>query len=210
MVLATILIFTLIPSGRAQKHLFTTVNLKGKMEVSIMVEIITADQIGHKKEIRELFLEYLDWVFLKIKEEFGINLKEQTSAEGYADADMQKLDQFMPPKGRLLLCFAENQLAGIACLKYLQPGIGEIKRMYVRPENRKAGIGRALINQLLTEAIQVGYERIRLDSARFMHPAHNLYQAMGFHEIEAYEGSEIPKEWQVHWIFMEKELRGLD
>jgi N-acetylglutamate synthase-like GNAT family acetyltransferase len=103
----------------------------------------------------------------------------------------------MPPKGRLLLCYAEEHLTGIACLKYLAPGIGEIKRMYVRPGNRKRGQGRALLNQLVTEATQIGYERIRLDSARFMKEAHHLYQTTGFSEIEAYEGSEIPKEFDV-------------
>jgi hypothetical protein len=41
-----------------------------------------------------------------------------------------------------------------------------------------------------------------------MTEAHHLYRAMGFSEIEAYEGSEIPKEFQEHWIFMEIELRG--
>jgi hypothetical protein len=60
----------------------------------------------------------------------------------------------------------------------------------------------------LTEATQIGYERIRVDSARFMKEAHHLYRMMGFNEIEAYEGSEIPKEYQKHWIFMEMELRG--
>lgn len=78
--------------------------------------------------------------------------------------------------------------------------------MYVRPEARKRGPGRALLKQLLEEAHQIGYERIRLDSARFMKGAHQLYQSAGFYEIEAYEGSEIPKEFQDHWIFMEREL----
>ena len=121
---------------------------------------------------------------------------------------MQLLDKFMPPKGRLLLCYAEESLAGIACLKYLAPNIREIKRMYVCTGNRTRGLGRALINQLLEEASQIGYERVRLDSARFMKEAHHLYLTTGFSEIEAYEGSEIPKEFQEHWIFMEMELRG--
>jgi GNAT superfamily N-acetyltransferase len=40
--------------------------------------------------------------------------------------------------------------------------------MYVRPEARQRGLGRALINRLVEEARQIGYERLRLDSARFM------------------------------------------
>ena len=80
--------------------------------------------------------------------------------------------------------------------------------MYVRPGNRQQGLGRALLNRLLEEACQIGYERVRLDSARFMTEAHHLYRTTGFTEIGAYEGSEIPKELREHWIFMENVLVG--
>lgn len=166
--------------------------------------MITASKDSHAAQIRELFWEYLQWANAKVNDEFRVNFDIETMLE----ADMQQLDKFMPPKGRLILGYAEEQLAGIACLKYLAPGIGEIKRMYVRPGNRKRGLGHALLNQLLVEAVQIGYERVRLDSARFMKDAHDLYQRTGFSEIEAYEGSEIPKEFQKHWVFMEMELRG--
>jgi GNAT superfamily N-acetyltransferase len=169
-----------------------------------MVKIILADKDLHATQIREVFWEYLQWANARVNEEFGVNFEIETILE----ADMQQLDKFMPPKGCFLLCYAEELLAGIACLKYLAPGIGEIKRMYVRPGNRKRGLGRALINQLVAEATQIGYERVRLDSARFMKEAHHLYQTTGFREIDAYEGSEIPKEFQEHWVFMEMELLG--
>lgn len=170
----------------------------------MMVKIIISNKDFHAAEIRELFWEYLQWANAKVNEEFGVNFE----IENMLETDMLQLDKFMPPEGRLLLGYTEEQLAGIACLKYLAPKICEIKRMYVRPGNRKRGLGRALVNQLLTEATQIGYERIRLDSARFMKEAHHLYRTMGFSEIEAYEGSEIPQEFQKHWIFLEMELRG--
>jgi GNAT superfamily N-acetyltransferase len=167
-----------------------------------MVKVITASKDSHAAHIRELFWEYLQWANAKVNEEFGVNFDIETMLE----ADMEHLDKFMPPDGRLLLCYADEHLTGIACLKYLAPGIGEIKRMYVRPEYRKRGLGRALLNQLVVEATQIGYERVRLDSARFMTEAHHLYRTTGFREIEAYEGSEIPEEFQGHWIFMEMKL----
>ena len=57
----------------------------------------------------------------------------------------------------------------------------------------------------LDESGQIGYERVRLDSACFMKEGHLLYRSAGFREIEAYEGSEIPPEFQNHWIFIEME-----
>jgi len=166
------------------------------------VEIITADKALHAAQIRELFWEYLQWANPKLMDEFGVSF----DIESLIESDMQHLDKFMPPAGRLLLGYAEGRLAGVACLKALEAGMGEIKRMFVRPESRQHGLGRKLVERLIAEAEQIGYTRLRLDSARFMQTAHRLYRSVGFVEIEAYAGSEIPPEFQQHWIFMELEL----
>lgn len=167
-----------------------------------MIKIITANEKQHAQMIRELFWEYLQWANAKVDEHFGVSFDIAAMLED----DMNALDKFMPAKGRLLLGYVEDQPMGIACLKALTASIGEVKRMYVRPEARNKGLGRALLNQLLEEARRIGYKRVRLDSARFMTAAHQLYRTTGFQEIEAYEGSEIPQEFQQHWIFMEREL----
>lgn len=167
-----------------------------------MIQIIIANQEQHTQPIRELFWEYLQWANAKVEENFGVSFDIATMLE----EDMNTLDKFMPPKGRLPLGYMEGQPMGIACLKSLTDRIGEVKRMYVRPEARNKGLGRALLNRLLEEARHIGYERVLLDSARFMTEAHQLYRASGFREIEAYEGSEIPKEFQKNWIFMERDL----
>lgn len=167
-----------------------------------MLQIISANRNQHAQPIRELFWEYLQWANAKVEENFGVSFDIAAMLE----EDMSTLSKFMPPGGRLLLGSVEDQLMGLACLKALTNSIGEIKRMYVRPQARKRGLGRALLNELLEQAHQIGYERIRLDSARFMTEAHQLYRTSGFREIEAYEGSQIPKEFQNHWLFMERDL----
>jgi GNAT superfamily N-acetyltransferase len=166
------------------------------------IEVIIAEREQHAPQIRELFWEYLQWANARVNEEFKVSFDIVTMLED----DMQDLDKFMPPHGRLLLGYIEKDLAGIACLKALTPRIGEVKRMYVRPNHRKAGLGRALLNRLLQEAQQIGYQLVRLDSAQFMREAHQLYRSIGFKEIAAYEGSEIPKEFQENWVFMEMAL----
>jgi GNAT superfamily N-acetyltransferase len=167
-----------------------------------MIQIIIANKEQHAQPIRELFREYLDWGNTKLYEEFDVKFDTPELVE----STMQHLDWFMQPKGCLLLGYVDDQPMGIACLKPLTDSIGEVKRMFVRPEARNRGLGRALLDRLLEEARQIGYKRVRLDSARFMTEAHQLYRKSGFREIEAYEGSEIPKEFQNHWIFMEMEL----
>ncbi len=165
-------------------------------------QVILADE-DQAYLIRELFWEYLQWANARVNEEFKVNFDIATMLE----SDMKSLNKFMPPGGRLLLGYVEDELSGIVGLKQLTPKIGEIKRMYVRPDHRRAGLGRTLLTRLLQEAQQAGYRVIRLDSARFMQAAHHLYRAAGFREIPAYEGSEIPKEFQGHWVFMEMVLK---
>ena len=76
----------------------------------------------------------------------------------------------------------------------------------MRPDFRGKGLGRALLQQMIDKAKALKYPLMRLDSSRFMTEAHGLYQAVGFKEIEPYEGSEIPEELQQHWRFFERPL----
>jgi GNAT superfamily N-acetyltransferase len=168
-----------------------------------MVEIIAADRIDHASQIREIFLEYLQWVNTSVYEKYALTFDIQAMVA----EDMLTLDKFMPPRGGLLLGTQGEQAAGIACLKELYGDTGEIKRLYVRPEFRRQGLGQALITRILEQAVQIGYRTVRLDSARYMEDAHRLYRCAGFSEISAYTGSEIPLDYQKHWIFMEKSLQ---
>lgn len=165
-----------------------------------MIRIHQAENEEDRAYVRELFWEYLKWANARVNEEFGVNFDIETMLE----EDMAKLDIYFPPDGRLVLAIKETRVAAIACLKWLRDDVAEIKRMYVRPEYRGQGVGRALLETLLEEAERIGYPRVRLDSARFMKEAHALYRSAGFAEIEPYPESEIPPEFQVNWVFMER------
>lgn len=167
-----------------------------------MLSIRQARSEKDREYVRELFWEYLEWANARLNEGFNVEIDIETMLE----EDMASLDIYFPPDGRLLLAIDEDRAAGIACLKRLRDDIGEIKRMYVRPEYRGRGTGRALLESLLEEAKLIGYACVRLDSARFMKKAHALYRSAGFTEIEPYPESEIPSDFQKHWVFMEQKL----
>ena len=120
--------------------------------------------------------------------------------------DMENLQIFWPPNGRLLLAYDNSFVAGVACVRTIGPQIAEIKRMYVRPTFRRRGIGRILVDAAIKEMRTAGYSTLRLDSARFMTDAHALYRSAGFHEIPPYKESEIPEPYQPYWVFMELSL----
>jgi ribosomal protein S18 acetylase RimI-like enzyme len=148
--------------------------------------------------VRVLFREYLDWAVPLVNREFGVGFEIDALLEG----DMAGLDKFLPPRGRLLLAEHGGHVAGLGCMRQIRDGVGEIKRMYVRPQFRRLGIGRALAEGLIAEARAMGHRQVWLDSPRSWTAAHALYRSLGFEEIEPYAESEIPPDFWPHWIFM--------
>ena len=111
---------------------------------------------------------------------------------------------YNPPAGCLLIARRRSAPLGIVGLKPLAAGIAEIKRLYVVPEARGGGLGRALAERAIAEARAKGYERVRLDTHRpSMTAAIALYRGLGFAEIPAY-GPDLDGEI----AFFEKRLRG--
>src|SRR5271157_5200410 len=166
------------------------------------VTILQATIPEHETFVHDLVAEYLRWVCPKIYEEY----EAVFDAEAMIIGDMQKLDIFMPPKGILLIAVENEVPAGCACTRTIEPGVAEMKRMYVRPAFRRRGIGRVLVQQTIETVRKLEYPVLRLDSAGFMHDAHALYRSFGFQDIAPYSGSEIPVEYRKHWVFMELNL----
>jgi GNAT superfamily N-acetyltransferase len=157
------------------------------------------------EQVKELFTEYMQWIHLKLNEEYGIDFDVKSKVA----QDMTELDMFSPPSGRLILLTLGSELVGLGCLRSIGDKLGEIKRMYVRPKFRGRGIGRDLMEYLFQQAKMIGFRSLRLDSTKFMDIAHSLYLSCGFKEIEPYAESEIPEELHEHWVFMEKDLVGM-
>lgn len=167
-----------------------------------MLSVVHVETDDHRRQVRELFWEYLVWANAQLERELGISFDIRQMLED----DMVTLHKFEPPQGRLLLAFAQGALAGCAWLHTIGPQVGEIKRMYVRPQYRRQGVGRALVAGLIDQAGQMGCTTLRLDSARFMQDAQALYRAFGFSLIPSYAESEIPEAFRAHWVFMELPL----
>jgi ribosomal protein S18 acetylase RimI-like enzyme len=130
--------------------------------------------------VRELFVEYA--------ESLGFSLCFQNF-----DSEVAGLPgDYTPPDGRLLLARYGPESAGCVGLHSLEPGIGEIKRLYVRPQFRGSGIGSMLTNTVISEAKSIGYKKVRLDTVEpKMKNAVGLYRALGFREIEPYRPNPI-------------------
>ena len=137
-----------------------------------------------------LFIEYSNWL--------GLNLCFQNFAQ-----ELEELPgRYAPPEGRLLLAIFAQKVAGCVALRKIGEGTSEMKRLYVRPDFRGKGIGRAMAVKLIQEARGLGYARMRLDTLPSkMNEAIKVYRSLGFREIEPYYDNPV-----VGAMFMELDL----
>jgi ribosomal protein S18 acetylase RimI-like enzyme len=89
----------------------------------------------------------------------------------------------------------DGVIVGTAGLRRLEPGVGEIKRMWIRPSCQGQGLGRRLMDRCLEEGRALGFRRLRLDTQRRMAAAVRLYRRYGFAEIADYNGNPRAEIW---------------
>jgi len=154
------------------------------------LSLAQAETPAQVAQARELFLEYA--------QSLGFSLCFQNFDHELADLP----GHYAPPEGRLLLAEYEGQLAGCVAIRKLEDSICEMKRLYLRPQFRGKRLGAALAQSIMSEARQVGYKRMRLDTVEpVMGDAVAMYRKMGFREIAPYRENPIAGA-----LYMELEL----
>ena len=144
------------------------------------MKIILANTPEQIRQVRQLF------------EEYAASLSFDLCFQNF----QQELDglpgDYTPPDGGLWLAITDRgEAAGCVALCRLKQNIGEMKRLYVRPEHRGTGLGKRLAQKVLEEAAGMGYERIRLDTTPEMGGAIRLYESLGFKRIAPYRPNPI-------------------
>jgi putative acetyltransferase len=85
---------------------------------------------------------------------------------------------------------ADGSVLGVGALKELDPAQGELKSMHTAAEARGRGVGRALLEHLLTVARSRGYRRLWLETGTTpgFAAARALYERAGFSPAEPFAG----------------------
>lgn len=104
-------------------------------------------------------------------------------------------DEVTPPRGAFLVVNAGGLPRGCGAVKTLQPGVGEIKRMWLHPELRGRGMGRELLDALEREARSLGHRVVKLDTSVHLKEAIALYAGAGYVEVPAYNDNPYAAHW---------------
>jgi ribosomal protein S18 acetylase RimI-like enzyme len=99
---------------------------------------------------------------------------------------------YAPPNGALLAASVSGRIRAMIALRAIDGSTCEMKRLYVSPDARGLGLGRALVLRIVDEARKLGYRAMRLDTLPQMGNAQALYAGFGFRDIEPYYNTPIP------------------
>jgi putative acetyltransferase len=158
---------------------------------TLLIKLVETD--ADLEQIKSLFKEYFDWV----DNVMGFDMTYQGVA-----TELETLPgAYAQPGGCLLLAEVDGQAAGCVALRAREPGVCELKRMYVRPGYQGQGIGQALCERLIQEGKHRGYTLMRLDTERSLAAAQHIYHSFGFKDVSPYY--DAPPEIGDRAVFME-------
>src|SRR5262245_56036814 len=119
-------------------------------------------------EARRLVEEYA--------ESLGLDLSFQDLAHELQDLAIE----YSPPAGDFFLATEGAVRFGCVGLRRFSEGVGEVKRLYVRPSARGRGVGRLLAEGIVASGKRLNYRRLLLDTLPSMSDAQSLYASLGF------------------------------
>ncbi len=122
-------------------------------------------------------------VIRKVLTEYGLN------REGFAfvDAELDSLfENYQAPQAAYFVAEIDGKIVGGAGFGPLlggEPDTAELKKMYLLPEARGLGLGRALMDAILPLVSAGGYARLYLETMPNMKDAIRVYEKYGFEPL---------------------------
>jgi GNAT superfamily N-acetyltransferase len=109
---------------------------------------------------------------------------------GSVDDDMaMHLDELGPPRGSFLVARSDGHLAGGVGLRAISSPellLGEVKRLWVRPDLRRSGVAALLMGEIEERARQLGYRQLYLETGPAQPEALAFYPKHGWTQVEEF------------------------
>jgi GNAT superfamily N-acetyltransferase len=113
-------------------------------------------------------------------------LQDLRDRYGAEDPDRPDPSDLAPPRGVFLVAWVGDEPVGCGGVRAHDKDVGEIRRMYVKPDARRAGVARAVLTELERRARELGYTQLRLETGLKQPEAIALYESFGYAPIEPY------------------------
>ncbi len=123
---------------------------------------------------------YDDPIVLQLVQEMADDLAPQYGPASYPPQDPK---DWAPPVGGMFVAYVEGVAVGCAGFIRHDEATAELKRMFVRPSQRRRGTARRLLHHLEFEARSRGYRRLVLETGTQQPAALQLYRSEGFRMI---------------------------
>lgn len=168
------------------------------------------DFADHADTIERLFREYHEWTKRGVVDALGgesapvHEIERSYDIDGLIRADIAKLTD-PDTDTRLFVAREDHEVVGCVLLDGRSDRVAEVKRLYVRPAARGAGLGRALVEVVIASAREAAYARLLLFTAPFTDAAQTLYERLGFDYTEPF-ACEAPEHAHDDLIFMRLSL----
>jgi putative acetyltransferase len=97
-----------------------------------------------------------------------------------------KAEQIEGNHGTFLVARDGYRAIGCGAIRVIEPKTAEAKRMYVEPDYRGKGVGRAVLARLEAAARELGVKRLVLETGVYQDAAIALYRRAGFTEVDCW------------------------
>jgi putative acetyltransferase len=88
--------------------------------------------------------------------------------------------------GTFVVARDKGRAVGCGAIRLIDPITAEAKRMYVEPNQRGKGVGRAVLASLEAAARQLGVRRLVLETGIYQDAALSLYRRAGFTRLDCW------------------------
>lgn len=115
--------------------------------------------------------------------------------EGLDKDDLVRPEEVSGDAGAFFVAYEEHRPVGCGALRRLEPGVGEIRHVWVHPDARRLGLARRLLDALEQEASARHFTVVRLDTHAALTEAQAMYRACGYTDIPAYDDNVYASHW---------------
>lgn len=131
-------------------------------------------------DARQMLARY----YAEIRKRFGFDVSRQ--------AEVEDMD---PPGGRFVVAYEDERPVACGGFRTWEPGVCEVKRMFVALEARRRGTARELLAFLEQTARAAGFRRSVLDTLDSHVDATRLYDTTGYARVPAYNENPYASVW---------------